>query len=69
MTKDNECYAYFTLVGEFDPKEITQRMGIEPTDSWMKGDINGKTKLERKFSRWSLHSRTPGRSASLRRSD
>jgi hypothetical protein len=59
MTKDNECYAYFTLAGEFDPKEITERLGIEPTDSWKKGDTNEKTRLERKFSRWSLYSQLP----------
>jgi len=58
MTKNNETYAYFSLV-EFkdDPAEITKRVGLEPTECWEKGDVNPKTKLERRFSRWSLYSR------------
>jgi hypothetical protein len=57
MTKDNEQYAYFTLTGDFDPKIITDRLGVEPSESWRKGDRNERTHYERKFSRWSLHSR------------
>ena len=55
----NEVYAYFTITGDFDPAEITQRVGVEPTDAWMKGDLHGKKKTEYKFSRWSLCSRLP----------
>lgn len=57
MTKDNEYYAYFTVVGEFDPANITVGIGLQPTDCWRKGDRNEKTHLERKFSRWNLYSR------------
>ena len=57
MTKDNEQYAYFTVVGDFDPKTITERLGIQPSESWQKGTLNERTHFERKFSRWSLHSR------------
>ena len=57
MTRDNEQYAYFTLVGDFDPSVISERLGILPTDCWKKGDRNERTHLERKFSRWSLYSR------------
>jgi hypothetical protein len=64
MTKDNEQYAYLTVVGEFSPETITAQLGLQPSDVWMKGDLNEKTHLERKFSRWSLHSRLE-RSASL----
>jgi hypothetical protein len=64
MTEDNEQYAYFTITDSFDPAEITQRLGVEPTKSWRKGDLHPKNRLERKFSRWSLASRLD-RSADL----
>jgi Domain of unknown function (DUF4279) len=57
MTRANEFKVYFTLVGDFNPADITHQIGVEPTESWKKGDRNEKTHLERKFSRWSLESR------------
>jgi hypothetical protein len=57
MTKENECYAYFTVVGSFDPEQVTRRVGLAPTTSWRKGDLNPRTNLERTFSRWNLRSR------------
>ena len=57
MTKPNEYRAYFTLVGDFEPEEVTVSLGILPTEAWKKGDRNERTHLERKFSRWSLYSR------------
>jgi len=57
MTEPNIYRAYFTLVGDFDPADITLRLGIEPTRSWKKGDINPNTQYERNHSRWSLNSR------------
>jgi hypothetical protein len=56
MNKPNEQYAYFTVVGDFDPFDITARVGVQPTKSWRKGDLHPQNRLERKFSRWSLHS-------------
>jgi hypothetical protein len=64
MSEENECYAYFTVTGSFDPEYITKRVGINPTDSWRVGDLNPRNSLERKFSRWSLYSRL-ARSESL----
>ncbi len=64
MTKDNEQYAYITVVGDFDPETITARIGLKPSETWAKGDRNERTHLERKSSRWSLNSRLE-RSASL----
>jgi hypothetical protein len=32
-------------------------VGVTPTECWLKGDVNPRTPLERKFSRWSLYSR------------
>jgi hypothetical protein len=57
MTEPNEQYAYFTISGDFDPVDISKRLGVMPTEAWVKGDINPRTQLERKFSRWSLYSR------------
>src|ERR1700722_4018300 len=57
MTEPNEQYAYFTITGEFDPAEISKRVGVTPTEAWVKGGINPRTQVERKFSRWSLYSR------------
>jgi hypothetical protein len=57
MTELNEQYAYFTITGDFDPADISQMVGVTPTECWLKGDVNPRTQLERKFSRWSLYSR------------
>lgn len=57
MTDANEQYAYFTVNGDFDPSDISQMVGMSPTKSWRKGEINPRTHFERKFSRWSLYSR------------
>jgi hypothetical protein len=57
MTEPNQQYAYFTICGDFDPAEISALVGVVPTESWLKGDVSPSTHLERKFSRWSLHSR------------
>ena len=41
-------YVYFALTGDnFDTDEVTNRLGITPTDSWRKGD---KGKYKRKHS-------------------
>jgi len=55
--KDNEQYAYFAVADGFDPADITARVGVQPTDSWRRGDQCVQTLRERQFSRWSLHSR------------
>ncbi len=57
MTEPNEQYAYFTIIGDFDPADISKLVGVTPTEAWVKGDINPRTQLERKVSRWSLYSR------------
>jgi hypothetical protein len=67
MNPENRTYAYFSLIEpDFDPAEITRRLGIEPSDSWRKGDPHPKIfGAYRKFSRWSLKSRLPA-SANLK---
>ena len=57
MSEPNRQYAYFTITDSFDPEDITRRIGVQPTESWRKGDLHPKTRHERKFSRWSLRSR------------
>jgi len=46
MTEPNEQYAYVTFAGDFDPDDISSRIGMAPTESWRKGDINPRTQLE-----------------------
>jgi hypothetical protein len=57
MVEDNQQYAYFALQGNFDPAEITARVGVQPTECWQRGDVCDRTRRERKSSQWSLHSR------------
>ncbi len=58
MSDPDEFYAYFTITGDdLDPDEITKLVGVSPTDSWKKGDVNPRNGRERKFGRWSLYSR------------
>ncbi len=47
-------YVYFALTGDnFDTFEVTNRLGITPTDSWRKGD-KGQFKLILGFTSWRL---------------
>ena len=57
MLDENRHYAYFGVADGFDPAEITARVGVEPTESWRRGDLCSRTRRERKFSRWKLYSR------------
>ena len=52
METRNRCYSYFTIVGEFDPDAITERLGIVPFNSFRPGDRRGDGSLHT-FSRWS----------------
>jgi hypothetical protein len=57
VLKDNEQYAYFVVYGDFDPAEVTRRVGRSPTNSWRRGDLCPKTQRERSSSAWSIYSR------------
>ena len=47
-------YVYFALKGDnFDTDEVTNRLGIEPTDSWRQGE-KGKYKSAVEFASWKL---------------
>ena len=57
MDKQNECYAYFCVRGSFDPKQITERLGVEPTKTFMEGEPIPKSSMTHKTSLWALYSR------------
>ena len=61
MSKINKIYAYFRLSGvDFDPDEITAKVGIEPTQTWKTGDLVIRPKgrrVTRKFSIWEVKSK------------
>jgi hypothetical protein len=43
MSEPNKSHAYFTVTGnDLDPDEITKIVGVSPTDSWKKGDVNSR---------------------------
>jgi hypothetical protein len=45
--------AAFSLVGnDFDPAEVTRRLGIEPTMAWRTGEPRPTVRVPYKFSRW-----------------
>jgi hypothetical protein len=51
-------YAYFQAYGTGDPKDVTQILGIEPTECWKVGDEyerRGHT-FKRRYSNWTLDS-------------
>ncbi|PVY39069.1 DUF4279 domain-containing protein [Pontibacter virosus] len=48
----SQSYVYFALQGDdFDPNVVTIALGIEPTDSWKKGD-KGRYIPNQKFASW-----------------
>ncbi|MBR4761374.1 MAG: DUF4279 domain-containing protein [Clostridia bacterium] len=51
MKTKNKCYTYFRIVGDFDPDEISARLGIIPNDSWKPGDLR-KDGSVHTFSSW-----------------
>ncbi len=38
MKEKNTCYTYFRITGNFDPDDITERLGLEPEDKWKIGE-------------------------------
>jgi hypothetical protein len=53
------AYAYFRVAAEHLPlEEISQMLGLEPTESWKKGDP-GKYNPSRPDSGWCFHSPLP----------
>ena len=38
-TKENECYTYFAITGDFDPDIISDLLCLKPDESWQIGEI------------------------------
>ena len=53
MKTRNSCYTYFKIVGEFDPQELSNILGLNAEKSWRSGDtrIDG-SKYE--FALWEI---------------
>ncbi|MBC8106066.1 MAG: DUF4279 domain-containing protein [Anaerolineae bacterium] len=55
--KPPEHHVYFAVFGfGDDPAVVTQAMGIEPTEAWVKGEPTGRRRGIRTHSRWVLQS-------------
>lgn len=57
MSEPSQQYAYFSVMGDFDPADITKAVGLQPSSTWKKGELHPRVRFERKFSRWILESR------------
>ncbi len=47
----NSCYTYFAIKGEFNPENITERLGLNPSKVWKTGDKRSNG-TEHDFSYW-----------------
>ena len=56
MGTPDTWYAYFHVSGSFDPDEITQDLGVTPTETAREGGV-GRYSKKRPCSLWALHSR------------
>lgn len=48
---ENSCYTYFAIKGDFNPDDITRRIGLNPSKVWKKGDKRDNG-TEYDFSYW-----------------
>ena len=46
-----DSYVYFALLGDFNPAEVTARLGVQPTRTWEK-DGKSKVKAHRQSAFW-----------------
>lgn len=55
---ESEIYAYFSLIGiDFDPDEITAKVGIKPTKTWRVGDlVTPRAIIRKKHNGWRVDS-------------
>ncbi len=47
----NCCYTYFKITGDFDPNEISEKLGLAPSKCWSIGD-QGKNGTKYDFALW-----------------
>ena len=50
----NTCYTYFSIVGDFDPDEITKMLNLTPYESWKIGQPVKYGNDVYSFARWSF---------------
>ena len=50
--EENRCRTYFDIVGEFDPDEMTKRLGLKPFRSWKSTDIRRADGKQYGFAKW-----------------
>lgn len=36
--EDNHCFTYFRIAGNFNPDEVTEKIGLKPYEAWKIGD-------------------------------
>ncbi len=36
--RENSCYTYFRIIGDFDPNSITEKLCLQPNNFWKIGD-------------------------------
>ena len=39
MNTRNSCYTYFRIVGDFNPDDVSERLGLTPEKTWKIGDL------------------------------
>ena len=39
MNTRNSCYTYFRIVGNFNPDDVSERLGLTPEKTWKIGDL------------------------------
>lgn len=57
MKKNNECYTYFKITGNFDPDEVSKLLQLSPEKSWKIGDVRhdlGDKKDYYDFALWEI---------------
>lgn len=52
MKLKNSCYTYFAMKGNFIAEQITDMMGLTPTESWNRGDLRKSGNDRYDFSFW-----------------
>jgi hypothetical protein len=53
-SRGDEVNAYFVLIGDFDPNQITRRVGIVPTKTQHVGQVNPRSGRRAECARWEL---------------
>ena len=52
MSEKNSCFTYFAIKGDFNPDDITAKLGLSPTQQWRIGDARRHFKGYYDFALW-----------------